>query len=131
MYQGIFSSNTKALRDYVHILPWQIKRIFLLRSPVDFLAIQYSKNLPPRREGISRRILRRKPPRRAAYQVYDISGSLLSLRCEKGAQLFTVFRRRAAAPPDFPLLEKQEEIAAGGNELRVVRDEKDRFFKRT
>ena len=30
MYQGIFSSNTKALRDYVHILPWQINKIFVI-----------------------------------------------------------------------------------------------------
>ena len=30
MYQGIFSSNTKALRDYVHILPWQMNKIFVI-----------------------------------------------------------------------------------------------------
>jgi hypothetical protein len=30
MYQRIFSSNTKALRDYVPILPWQTNKIFVI-----------------------------------------------------------------------------------------------------
>ena len=56
MYQGIFSSNTKALGDYVHILPWQTNRIFVI-------AVDPFKRF--RGWGRSRR--RRGPARRCAH----------------------------------------------------------------